>query len=333
MFKKIIKYFFNFIKYIFQFNILIAFKLFIVPVFTLNEPKYSRFAYKHKVIINYLKRKFSRTINIFKHKNNIVNSSFSDKYPVWTIWWQGEENMPPIISKCYQTLKYFSNNHNVTLITKDNYMNYISLPKHIIKKARKNILSITHLSDIIRICLLYEYGGLWLDSTVLLTKPLPDLPNICSHLGFWTPKDNGEILETCFGAKNWIIREGRWLTFCLFMSKNNILAEYVRDLFFNYVKKYNVFIDYFLFDYLISIAYDTNQDIRVMIDSVPANNPKIHEILHRLNLNYEYNKTLFDEICEINDFHKLNWKEEFSEFTKDNKLTNYGYIINNFPPK
>jgi hypothetical protein len=67
-----------------------------------------------------------------------------------------------------------------------------------------------------------------------------------------------------------------------------------------------------------------------MIDSVPENNPKIHEIYHRLNCNCEYNKLLFDEICKDTYFHKLNWKEELKEYTDDNKLTNYGYIINNF---
>jgi hypothetical protein len=92
-----------------------------------------------------------------------------------------------------------------------------------------------------------------------------------------------------------------------------------------------MFIDYFIIDYFISLAYDYLPEVRVMIDSVPRNNPKVHEIQHRLNLNYEYNNVLFEEILSDTVFHKLSWKEIFKEYTVNGKLTNYGYIMNNYP--
>jgi len=333
MIKKIIKYGLKFLSFIFHFNPFIAIKLFIVPLFSLNKPVYDRNAYKHGVIKGYLKRKLRKTIAGFKNRRNAVDSSLADSYPVWFFWWQGKENMPAVVKTCYDTLLYYSNGHKVTLVTKDNFKDFVSLPDYLLKKAEKKKITITHLSDVLRMCLVYEYGGLWLDSTVLLTAPLSALPPICSYLGFWTPKDDGAILETCFMAKNWIVRENRWLTFCFYLSKNNILAEFVHKMFFAYVKKYRIFIDYFLFDYFIAIAYDVIQDVRIMIDSVPDNNSRIHEIYHRLNLNFEHTKVLFDEICKDTFFHKLNWKDEFIEYTDNNRLTNYGYIINNFPPK
>jgi len=179
--------------------------------------------------------------------------------------------MPPIVKVRYQTLNKYSNGHVINLLTKDNLFDFISLPDYIIKKDNKNIISFTRFSDIIRMCLLYEHGGLWLDSTVLLTAPLQPLPQICSRLGFWTPKDDGKIICTCFGAKNWIIREGKWLAFCFYSSKNNVLPKFVKELNFVYI-----------------------------------------------------NDTFF---------HKLNWKEDFKEYTETGKLTNYGYIIKNYPPK
>jgi hypothetical protein len=333
MIKKIIRYGLKFLLFIFHFNPLIAIKLFVVPLLTLNEPLYDRNTYKHKVIKGYLKRKLKKTINSFKGRHYEVDSSFTDNYPVWFFWWQGEANMPPVVRTCYNTIKYYSNGHKVNLITKDNFCDFVSLPDFLLKKIEKKIFSLTLFSDILRMCLLYEHGGLWLDSTVLIVKPIPSLPEICTHLGFWSPKDDGKIITTCFGAKNWIIREGKWLAFCIFSSKNNILPDFVRAMFFAYTKKHNILIDYFIIDYFITIAYDTIQDIRIMIDSVPENNPKVHELYHRLNFNFEYNKVLFDEICKNTCFHKLNWKEEFREYTIDNRLTNYGYIISNFPPK
>ncbi|MDR0312084.1 MAG: capsular polysaccharide synthesis protein [Treponema sp.] len=332
----LIKLIFNrlpkFISFIFHFNPLFVLKKFTYPVIWYNKPIYDQWVYKHNLIKQYLKNKFKDTISSFEGKSHEVDPSLANNYPIWFCWWQGEDRMPPIVKTCFNALKYYSNGHNVNLVTKDNYQNFVTLPDYIIKKAEKKLISFTHLSDVLRICLLYENGGLWLDSTVLVTAPLCDLPPICSRLGFWTPKDDGNILEVCNGARNWIVREDKWLTFCFYLSKHNILAEFVRTMFFTYIKTYNIFIDYFLFDYFISIAYDTLPEIRTMIDSVPDNNPKIHEIQHKLILNNEFNKILFDEICSNTIFHKLSWKENNIEYTENGKLTNYCYILNNFPP-
>ncbi|MBQ7073583.1 hypothetical protein IJM86_00620 [bacterium] len=43
------------------------------------------------------------------------------------------------------------------LLTRDNYENYIKLPEFILQKVKKKEISITHLSDIIRMALLKEY--------------------------------------------------------------------------------------------------------------------------------------------------------------------------------
>jgi hypothetical protein len=330
MIMKVIRYLIKFLSFVFHFNLIIAIKLIVYPVIWKNKPVYDRNAYKHKVIMRYLKRKYRKIIKSFEGRTYGVDPSSADNYPVWILRWDGEDSMPPVVKACYQTLRKFSNGHKINLITKYNYQDFITLPDYILKKIENEKLSLTHLSDIIRMFLLYEHGGLWLDSTVLLTKTLPPLPEICSHLGFWSPKDDGEILATCFGAKNWIIREGRWLSFCLYSSKHNILPEFIRALYLAYVKKNNTFIDYFIIDYFISIAYDTLPEIRIMVDSVPENNPKVHEIHHRLNPNFEYNKVLFDDICSNTFFHKLNYKDGYELYTKTGKLTNYGYIINIF---
>ena len=328
----IIKEFFTFL---WHFNFILAFKLVIIPILLKYRPEYDRFKYKHFVTKKYLKKRYRKTINSFRPKQNKnkIDPSFAENYPVWFLWWQGEETMSKIVKVCYKTLLKHANGHKVILVTKDNYRDYISLPEYIIKKVEKGYFNLTNLSDVLRMCLLYEHGGLWLDSTVLVTKPLSPLPPICSHLGYWTPKDDGEIIESCFGAKNWIIREGRWLAFCFYSSKGNFLVEFVRAMFFEYIRTNNFCIDHFYVDYFTAIGYDTFPEIRVMVDSVPANNPKVHELYHRLNLSYEYNETLFNELCLNTHFHKLNWKEEHSEYTHTGKLSLYGYIINNYPPE
>ena len=333
MLRRILKKARSFFRLAVNCNIVLAVKIVVIPYFLKNRSASELNEYKHNAKKRYLKNKYKSLIKAFRERRNEVDSDRSRDYPIWFLWWQGKEQMPPLVKACYQTLEYYSNGHVVNLVTGDNYNNFVDIPDYILKKLERRQISTTHFSDVLRMCLLFEHGGLWVDSTVLLTRPLPDLPGICSHLGFWTPKDNGDILETCFGARNWVVREDKWMTFCLYASKHNILTEFVRKMFFAYLKKTSFFVDYFLFDYFISIAYDVISDVRVMIDSVPPNNPRIHEIQHRLYMNYEYNKTLFDDMCKDTFFHKLTWKDTFKEYTANGKLTNYGYIINNFPPK
>jgi mannosyltransferase OCH1-like enzyme len=305
----------------------------VVPRFQDKLSSHERFEYKHMVIKHYIKKRYKHIINLFKEKNNNIDSSFADNYPIWFLWWQGEDAMPPIVQVCYQALIKNSNGHEIHLITRENFKNFATIPDYILKKVNKKIISLTHFSDILRMCLLYEHGGLWIDATVLLTKSLPPLPLICAHLGFWTPKDNCIVLNSFSSASNWIVRENKWVTFCLYLSKNNLLAEFVRKLFFEYFKRERKIIDYYLFDYFISLCYDNIPDIRVMIDSVPQNNPRVHDIQHLLQLNYEYNEILFNEVCSNTFFHKLNWKKELNEYTENGKLTNYGYIMRNFSLK
>jgi len=314
-----------------NFNPSIAIKLIVIQHFYPLISMKKRFTYKHSIIKNYLQKKFKKIINEYKDKQNNTERYFSDNYEIWSIWWQGEDQMPVLVKTCFETLKKNSNGHKVNLITKNNFHHFVDLPDYILKKAKNGRISITHLSDVLRICLLYEYGGLWLDSTVFLTAPLQPLPPICYNLGFWTPKDDSNILESCFGARNWIVREDKWLTFCFYLGKHNILGDFVKTMFFSYLKKKSLFIDYFLFDYFISIAYDIFPEVKKMIDSVPKNNPRVHELYHGLNLNNEYNKNSFDEILSDTSFHKLNWKENFYEYTEDGKMTNYGFLISNFP--
>ncbi|MBQ2600045.1 hypothetical protein II582_01420 [bacterium] len=43
------------------------------------------------------------------------------------------------------------------MLTQDNYKDYVKLPEFILKKVKEKKITITHLSDIIRMALLKEY--------------------------------------------------------------------------------------------------------------------------------------------------------------------------------
>ncbi len=93
------------------------------------------------------------------------------QYRIWVFWWQGESGMPELVKCCYQQLR--TNNNNVILITQDNINEYVHIPDYIFEKVRAGKISFTHLSDILRVSLLAEYGGLWVDSTCWVAGSIP----------------------------------------------------------------------------------------------------------------------------------------------------------------
>lgn len=197
------------------------------------------------------------------------NTTSSDS-KIWFCWLQGEENLPPIARMCLENLRKNANGHEVVVLTANNLHDYVKLPVLIENLYKEGKLKQAHYADLLRINVLAQQGGLWLDSTIFVAKPLPD--EIFSR-SFWSVKNKpfGYFVSRC-----------RWSVFALAAQKNNILFLKLAKAFEIYLNKTSVFIDYFLFDHFIDLFYQTDLEIMEMIDGVPINNPAVHELNKRL---------------------------------------------------
>ena len=70
-------------------------------------------------------------------------------FTVFTMWWQGENEMPPLMKSCVNSLDKIGG--RVVVITKDNYVDYVSLPDYIVSLSACGKMCLAHFSDIIRI--------------------------------------------------------------------------------------------------------------------------------------------------------------------------------------
>ena len=104
----------------------------------------------------------------YKHSSLENSEQITDVSPIWVCWWQGRDSMPDIVKACYNSILMHAGNHPVILITGDNYHEYVTLPDCILQKWKAGNITLTHLSDILRMLLLKAHGGIWMDSTVLL---------------------------------------------------------------------------------------------------------------------------------------------------------------------
>lgn len=292
------------VTYIREFGIKLFFIKVLIKIFKNNCKIKDRLINQKDTII--LKKLYKENSNYIKKYDKLNKLNIYGKN-VWILWWQGEENAPIIVKNCIQSVRKYTN--NLIVITKDNYNSYVNIDNNIISKFKKGIITIQNLSDIIRMNLLSNYGGYWVDATIYLTDNVFDS---IMDWSFFSPKSNHSL------CKN--ISNGKWCGFFI-GGYDVILYRFMRDCFNNYWKKHNIIIDYFLIDYLIELAYRNINSIRNNINLNQINNQEIYSLNSIKNEKYNYN--IIKKITSINKIHKLTYKDNLNVDDKNNNYNKY----------
>lgn len=279
------------------------------------------FKWYEEYIYKYLTKYFISVIKEFKTKkanlksDNIVEENFH----IWTLWWQGEKEAPEIVKLCIE-----SQRNNLVfpgieyhILTSENWNEYIEIPRYILEKVERRIITLTHFSDIIRVELLRKYGGIWIDATVLCTQPV-DIRKYSNP--FFTVKVH---------EKSEFYTLKRWTGFFIGDEKNSILFDFMAECFRYYWKLEENLIVYLLIDYLIAIAYEQFAQVKAKIDKIPTTNRDLWFLLRKMNCAFDSDE--WNRITKTTYFFKLSYKEEFNggslvEKIDNGKLTYWGFI-------
>ena len=142
------------------------------------------------------------------------NPKTSNRPIIWTFW--HDYNLPKPVKLAIDSWKHYNPEYDICIITKYNIDQYIrtdELPPTFDKQI------IQRKADIIRIILLYKYGGVWADSTFFMCKPLklfpPEKPYDIS--GYYIEKFTTNPKYTIF--ENWFF----------VAQKNNLLIKLWKD--------------------------------------------------------------------------------------------------------
>lgn len=121
-------------------------------------------------IADFLNGKIDKVVSVAK-KPELVGKKI-----IWQFWQQGiDEKTPKIVRICQDSVKKFSNGYEVIVLSKETLVQYIDeLPDYIWKKFGTGGYDFPKIANLIRLQLLSAYGGVWLDSTIYLTKPLEE---------------------------------------------------------------------------------------------------------------------------------------------------------------
>lgn len=270
---------------------------------------------RHEEIKRYLKKEFADILRKYKAMVYVPEVTEQSR-PIWVCWLQGEEEMPEIVRSCYHSVCFHAAGRTVILITEDNLHNYVEVPEFITEKVRTGKMSRTHYADYIRILLLKTHGGLWIDTTILVTD---DITMDCG-LSFFSQKQKPDSV--------YFVSQYRWHVGIL--SCSPACGEYMfgclEELFSAYLCRRSFFIDFFLFDYFIAVMYEELPSVKQLIDECPYNKTSFYQLADLLDEAYDEEKMRQIKMNSI--FHKLTWKRPFNKLTKDNEETFYSIIIN-----
>ena len=261
--------------------------------------------YRHKVI----EKKIRSVVQDYESRNLQINIENNETKKIWFCWLQGKESMPDIVKSCYNSVVKNRVTYQVRFISLYNYKEFVSLPQYILKMYEKGIIKNAHFADIIRTYLLYKYGGLWIDATIYVNRQIPDYYNY----DFYSLKLNSNPIY---------VSDCRWCNFFLFGKPGNKVMELTLKLFYSYLMEKNLFIDYFMMDYFIDIAYRDNLAVRESIDKIEPFGYDIYE----MDKNLDNPLSLIPSFPFSIPFNKLHWKGDF-QVEKNGEETLYHKII------
>ena len=236
-----------------------------------------------------------------------------DHMPIWVFWWQGRENAPYIIRSCLDHICKNAGNHPVRVVDATNFQSYATIPSHILEKFQNKKISITHLSDYLRVNLLSKYGGLWIDGSIFVRKQIPEE---VFQQPIWTIRNPGKDPEN-ISEWNWTIGVlGGWRGNAMFCAVEELLSCYWKD--------HDILADYFVMDYMMKLVYDSSSDVQEWIHTISPSNEHFYFLQNHAN--QWVKPELYQQRMDGDTWmYKISWKGQYLLSTTQGKDTVYAW--------
>lgn len=277
---------------------------------------------RHNMIDRVIRRDASDIIvNIEGEKGHtnaakVLDLKSNNFNPVWVMWWQNE--IPPIVQLNIKRMRNLFGDRLI-VISKDNFLEYLTVDSEMLELINSNSMNLTTFSDYIRTGLLFNYGGLWVDSTVYMTDAYSD--DI-----FMKGKD----FFTSYGEwwySNKFVPSGRWTGFFMGGIKNELYFKLVNEIMRYYLLNEKKKPDYFVVDYALNIAYEDNiGQFREKVDQLSPINQNVLQLSKVMNC--KYNEMEWKQIQKNSFAFKLTYKKKYLSKI-DGESTFYDYLYGN----
>ena len=254
----------------------------------------------------YVKQLFDSNLVKF---NIRPKKKFTHSNIIWQFWESStEQYTPEVVKKCLESVQKYKGSYQVVVLNLKTVRDYLDLPDFIYEKMKtEGSFRICFFTDLLRICLLDLYGGIWLDATILLTD---DIDKALPYREFFMFQRSSDVEEKAKWTKlnhSYFSWEDKFcvksLNSIIVSRKNYPLLNKLKIILLNYWYREHRVRYYFFFQVLFDILVNSQQMKHLNCEIISDTYP--HEMA--LNYNLPYSKTRWNEINSLSKIHKLTY--------------------------
>jgi hypothetical protein len=177
--------------------------------------------YKAKVLESHFARKYIPRITNLSQRQVCTETPET----IWQFWENpAGRSTPQIVKTSLESVKKFKGDFHHKILDNSTMGNYSDLPGYIIDKFNKKQIGYAHFSDLLRLNLLKNHGGIWLDATAYMTNFIPQYITDEDFFVFLTGEKTHfpyAFMQNCFirSKKNNALCEA-WYQVCVEFWKN-----------------------------------------------------------------------------------------------------------------
>jgi len=177
---------------------------------------------------------------------------------IWLLWLQGWDQVPWLHQQIAQTWEKNNPDWKVEYVSLANLPNYVTDIDYIYDTTKQ--ISPQIKSDIIRMSLLKNHGGVWADSTMLCVQPLDHwIHEASSYSGFWMYHGTGDNMDPKVAPASWFIAS----------EKNSIIITKWKQAFDHFWATHHASEKTWLIDILFRQCFETDDEFRQSWLAVP----------------------------------------------------------------
>jgi len=249
-------------------------------------------AIKAKIVTNYFAKKYIPATKKLQQNQITVETPEI----LWQFWDNPDgKTTPGIVKSSLETAEKFKGNLEHKILNNATFEHYTDLPNYVLDKFKKKQIGYAHFSDLLRLNLLKNHGGVWLDATGYMTDFVPKSILDEDFFVFLTGNMTGfpyAFMQNCF------IRA----------KKGSFLCEAWYQMCIDFWKNERQTLDYFQHQLMFKTLVENNPTAKELFSKMPH---KSEDETHQLvgdNLLKTFDTNEWERIKKASFFQKTTYK-------------------------
>ncbi|MDR1119519.1 MAG: capsular polysaccharide synthesis protein [Dysgonamonadaceae bacterium] len=246
---------------------------------------------KAKILTDYFAHHYLSAVEMSEQKEITVETPET----IWQFWDQpAGKKTPEIVKSSLESVRKFTGDFEHKILNNTTFENETDLPGYVLDKFKKGRIDYTHFSDLLRLNLLKNHGGIWLDATGYMTDLLPKYILDEDFFVFLTDETSTfpySFVQNCFiRAKKGSFLCDVWYQMCVEFWKNETKT-----------------LDYFQHQLIFKTLIFNHPDAKILFDKMPHHSEReTHQLIGKLL--QKFDATEWERIQKASFFQKTTYK-------------------------